>query len=289
MRSVCKLAWGLFTAAALSAPVLAADTIDDVVKKLDDSYAKVKSYTVKMKMNQNLDMSGTTTKSDADGMMEYKRGEGKKFFMHSEMKMNTVTVAGGQETKMAQSILSVADGEFMWALVDNTDGMMKGQKFCTKMKGDMDTNSIKSLKDNAELKLLPDEKVDGHDCWVIEAKTKGGMDSRQVLYYRKDVGIPVKIVGYMQDKQFMTTTLSDLKLDASIPEDHFKFKVPDGVQVQDMTSMNLGGGAAAEGDKKAEQPKEEPKKEEPKKEEPKKEEPKKEEPKKPLIPKPKLP
>lgn len=292
MRSLLKPFLGAALAGLLAVPAFA-DTLDDVCKKIDAANAKVKSYTVKMKMVQDMDMGGMKSKTNADGATEYKRGDAKKYYMHSEMKMTMETSGGGQDMKMAQNTLAVIDGEFMWSLSEYTEGQMKGQKMAAKMKAQPDQSNMAAIREVMDFKLLPDEKVDGQDCFVLEGKPKasGGetIDSKSVMYYRKDVGLPVKIVSFMNGKQVGVTTLSDYKLDASIPEDHFKFKVPAGVEVQDMTNLNMGGAAApAEGDKKADEPKAEPKKEEPKKEEPK-EEPKKKEEKKPLLPKPKLP
>src|SRR5262249_6592645 len=163
-------------------------------------------------------------------------------------------------SKSSSTTLSVMDGEYAWNLNEFTDGPQKGQKSATKMKIDYSLDPYKSMKDVMDLKVLPDEKVDGQDCYVLEGKPKGPAgssadDGVTVMYFRKACGLEVKAVSYMGGKPSSTITMSDIKLNASVPDDHFKFKVPDGVEVQDIDKMRAadqgGTPTPAEGDKKA--------------------------------------
>jgi hypothetical protein len=151
-------------------------------------------------------------------------------------------------------------------------------------------------KDN-ELKLLPDEKVDGKAAYVIEATPKRPVPDTTTaikLYYRRDDGVMVKTMTSMKSPQMkMTSTaeMTDIKLNPDVKPERFVFKAPDGVEVQDMTKLgeNQPADAQPADDKPAEgnkaEPKEEKKAEEKKAEEQKADPPAKKDSKKPKIPK----
>src|SRR5262249_17648891 len=114
-------------------------------------------------------------------------------------------------------------------------------------------NSFKLQEQNFNLKLLPDEKVDGKPCWAIELVIKDpaarAMMGRTVTYYDKNNGIGVKSVTTDKDGKVTTTsTTTDIKLNADIKPDKFVFKAPEGVKVQDLTATEKTGDAK-KGDK----------------------------------------
>lgn len=287
MRSLKSL-WALSLAVCLVHGALA-DTIDEIEKKLLDLSKKVNAASYKMKMTSNTEMSGTSSKMEMTGVVEYQRKDG-KFYLASDSNMNSETKYSGGEMKMKMHTISVQDGEFMWSLTEYLDGQMKGQKMATKMKAQPDQTAIVFSKEMFDYKVLPDEKLDGQECWVIEMtpKTQTPGVSRSVAHLRKDCGIGIKTVSYMDGKETGVTTITDIKLDPSFPADHFKFKVPDGVQVQDMTKAGEADGGGAEAKPADEKPAEAKPADKPKEDKPK-EEPKNDKPKKPSIPKPKFP
>jgi len=140
------------------------------------------------------------------------------------------------------------------------------------------------------VKVLPDEKVDGQECFVLEVTAKSELGvppgGRQVSYFRKDIGVNVKAVSFDPDgRQLFTTTVTDVKVGVDIKPERFVFKAPEGVEVVDMSQMQPAA-AASEPAAAAAKP------EEPAKpaETPKSEEPPKEKSKKPKLPGlPKLP
>ncbi|GMU82623.1 MAG: hypothetical protein AMXMBFR47_24940 [Planctomycetota bacterium] len=279
--------WACFLAISLVHGVVA-DTIEEVEKKLGEVSKKVNSASYKMKMTSHNDMGGSSSKMDMTGTVDFQRKDG-KFYMRSDSVMNSETKYQGGEMKMKMNSKAVQDGEFMWSLTEYLEGELKGQKMATKMKAQPDQTAIVFSKEHFDYKLLPDEKVDGKDCWVVEMtpKMKEAGDSRTVSYMRKDCGIGVKSVTFVAGKETGQMTITDIKLDASFPADHFTFKVPDGVQVQDMTSMDTGAGAGGGGEAKPAE--EKPTEEKPAAEKPKEEKPKEDKPKKPSLPKPKFP
>ena len=99
---------------------------------------------------------------------------------------------------------------------------------------------FKMMEQYYNLKLLPDETVDGKSTFVLEMTLKdkqaGIPIGKSKLYYDKATGIAIKSISYDdKDKPSGTMTTSDIKIDANIPADHFVFKVPVGVEVKDET------------------------------------------------------
>lgn len=223
--------------------------LDEVEKKLEESYRKVKAYTGKIKSATEISYGeGMTMKMDMEGTIEALRKDG-KVLTRSEMRSKTVQNMAGQEMKTDQNMLSIMDGEYTYNLVDNTDGPMKGQKQAMKFKitETVDPMPLKDLKNDYNLKLLAEEKMDGSDCFVVEATPKSpstapGAPTKMISHFRKDSGLVAKMVSFVSDKPMMTMTMTDVKLDATLPPDRFVFKAPEGVTVQEMPAM---GGAGA--------------------------------------------
>jgi len=233
-KSVCSL-----TVAALFGFLMGgtvqAQTVEEVEKKLVDAHGKMKSYTSKTKTVQNFDMSGMKMTSDYGGTVEWKR-EGDKQKFRTEMKGSTTM---GDQPKMEMSVLMISDGEFL-----HTVQTQMGQTSAMKQKPDTSATGdpkklFEKIRSDNNVKIMPDAKVDGMDTYVLEVVPKtadGGPVAKSMMYFAKDTGINVKIVGFDKDgKEVFTNTTSDIKLNTEIPSDRFVFKAPEGVQVMDMT------------------------------------------------------
>lgn len=204
-----------------------------VEKELSKVWDKLKSMTADMEMN--VVMAGISTK--LNGTVEFVNKPDKELF---RMEMTMETDFGGQ--KMEGSSATVYDGEFVYVVTD-----MMGQKTAVKQKPGAIAQSpagkhmFKSLMENNELKVLPSEKVDGKDAFVIEAVPKGTGSqpvARMKIFLVKENGIMVKMLGYdSAGSEFMTTVYSNIKINPKIDESRFVFKAPDGVQVVDMTNQ----------------------------------------------------
>jgi len=222
--------------------------VDEVEKKLEEAYSKVKSYSGKLTSTTEMEYGeGMSMKAEMEGTIEAVRKD-RTFLTRSDLKSKTNTKMQGTDMKMEQVILSIMDGEYTYSLVDNTDGPMKGQKQAMKFKitEPQDPAPIKDLKKDNNLKLLADEKVDGSDCYVVEATPKSaaggpGQPTRMVSYLRKESGLLAKMVSYAKDKPMMTMTMTDVKMNPSIDAERFKFKAPEGVEVQEMPAMGGAG------------------------------------------------
>jgi outer membrane lipoprotein-sorting protein len=242
----------------LASPAMA-KTIKEVKKELIEKNARLKSYTAKTKSKTEMDLGqGNKMKSESAGTMEWMRRKDPKDPQKSitkyriESKDSSVTTTGGKETKSRSTMLSICDGKFIYTLTDRN-----GQKRAFKMKLDPKMSHdleamFKMWEKNHDLKLLPDEKIEKKDCYVIEAtpKEKEGekkaahspanadTNYRSRSWYRKDIGVAVKMVTFdKKNKPMMTYTTTDIKTNVKIKPERLEFKVPEGVQLVDMTKQ----------------------------------------------------
>jgi hypothetical protein len=66
--------------------------------------------------------------------------------------------------------------------------------------------------DQADYKVLPDEKIDGLDCWVLEARPKESKQSQYTLskiWVRKDHYLFVQVESYVKDQLARRLKYSD--------------------------------------------------------------------------------
>jgi outer membrane lipoprotein-sorting protein len=248
---------------ALVASTARAETIDEVGKKLDENYAKLKSYTAKGKSEQKMEMPQVGKfESATEFTIEWMR-RGDQALMRSDSKTAVTQNMQGEESKSETAVTTISDGKFIYFLSEELTGERKGQKTAMKNVAPPDTNNFRQMLDNEQMtfKLMPDETVDGQECVVVEGRAKsaeaGSPWNRGLIYFRKDAGLFVKMVGYDDnDKPVSTTTLTDIKLNADISPERFEFKAPPGVEVIDQTQMPTHEMAAPP---KEEAPKEAPK------------------------------
>ena len=226
----------------------AGKTIEEVEKELVAKHGKLKSYTAKTLTKQDMAMGeGNRYKAESTGTMEWAQRADKVLY-RMEMESTSVTTISKKETKSKTTATMVCDGEFITSLND-----MDGRKMAFKSKVDPSQSgdvkaTFKGWKKEYDLKLLPDEKIEKQACYVIEATPKKKKDekgaaqvnqfSRMRYWYRKDLGIVVKYVAYDKDnKPTMTSTTTDIKVNPDIKPERFKLKVPEGVQMTDMTKQ----------------------------------------------------
>jgi outer membrane lipoprotein-sorting protein len=224
-----------------------AESVEDVQKKIVEKNKAIKSMSAKLKQLTEMDMAGFKSKSTADGSYEYMM-DGDKMYVRSDTKMTSETDVGGNKAKQESSSIGVCDGQYYFTLTEQA-----GEKTATKSKlpDKPDSDPFKALREDYDLKLLPDETIDGKTCWVFEATPKASKTAQNPMaggkmrqYFQKDTGAMAKNIVYTAEgKPMSTTTYSDIQVNNSIPKDRFKFTLPPGVKVMDMTQAEAGGAA----------------------------------------------
>lgn len=181
---------------------------------------------------------GNLMSSNYGGTIEWKRA-GDKTKFRTEMKGTTTQNMGGTENKMDVSVLMVSNGDFVYTLSEQM-----GQKMATKQKPDPamagePKKLFEKVKEENNIKILPEETVDGRSAVVLEVSPKTPDQSpvaKSLMYFDKETGINIKVVGKDKDgKEVFVNTVSDIKTNVDIPDDKFTFTAPEGVQVMDMT------------------------------------------------------
>lgn len=241
---------GLILAGSLTA---VADTIESVEKAIIEKTAKHTSFQGKTSSTQ--DMLAGEMKFTSKGDMAYEfMKKGDKWLYRSEGRTKSTTVMSGQEQKSDSTVLMICDGEFLYTLTDN-DGQKMAMKTRAPDQNIMVTNKayFDNLRKDFDLKLLPDETIDGKSTWVIEATNKqaksmpAGTLTTMLNYFDKDSGLTIRTIGKdSTGKTVMTTNTTDIKINPTIAADRFVFKAPEGVQIMDVTQQ-----ASAAGEPKA--------------------------------------
>lgn len=225
---------------ALLSMTAAADTLEQMEKKIVAAADKVKSGTADIRMVMEMDNPMMTMKSTGKGTMEFMR-QGAKHLSRIELKTTMVSKQGDQEQKMERAMLVVTDGDFVYSLTEQF-----GQKMAMKTRVDPQSQSLASqqmftqLHEDYTLKALPDEKVGDEAVYVIEAtpKQSNAQTGKSIYYYGQASGLMLKMVTMSpQGKPMHTMTVSNVKLNVDLKPERFVFKAPPGVTVQDMTSM----------------------------------------------------
>ncbi len=228
-----------------------------VEKQIQEAWAKQKSLAAKLRTEVKFEQMGMTMESRGEGTFEFMR-KGDKILARTEMTMNAVQKIGAEEMKRSQSMLSIVDGEVTYSLNEFMD-----QKFATKSRTDPGATGapgaiFEQLHKSHELKLAPEQSVGGRKTHVIEAVAKESMPGdpvrKTVLYFDQDSGFMIKMQALTEgDKPLSTIEYIDVKLNASIDDDRFVFKAPEGVEVVDQTQPAAEPGAPP-ADKPAERP-----------------------------------
>lgn len=219
------------------------DKVDDVAKKIDASFDKIKSYSAKFTMVSDSDMGqGNNYHMESKATMEFLR-KGDTILSRSDSQVMTIMTMDGKETKTESKITSASDGKFTYILSKDANGTQASKSKAATLADSRPTMMFRALRQFSDITVLDDENVDGKACYVIQTKTKPqeGMppQGRSVMYFRKDIGLSVKWMSYdANGKVTMKSLTTDLKLNASISESRFKLEIPPGVKVTDLTQMN---------------------------------------------------
>ncbi|HWL92093.1 MAG TPA: hypothetical protein VNT79_01040 [Phycisphaerae bacterium] len=219
----------------------AAETIESLEKKLQAVSEKVTSIVCKQRIVVDSDMGGgNSLHKDEQGPCEYMKQAGKTLW-RLEAKGRQVQKSGKNESKMDFDSVKFDDGDHSWMLL-----ISGGKTIAYKLK--MRDASIQVMADKAffdelrkdnEVKVLPDEAIEGKACYVVESlpnmfKGKTGPGEGVTRHYiQQETGLIVKEVNNdMKAKPMTTMTRSDIKINAPINAD--RFAPPAGVEVVDM-------------------------------------------------------
>jgi len=234
-------------ALALLTPGGRGEDFAQVEKEIMAKYKKIASMKARTVTQTEMDTGEGKTRSKIEATYEYVRKDD-KVYMRTESKEHSETETEGKVEKSDSQSIMIADGESMYTHTLGEPTAMKGASSMN-----IDINPFDYMRAMYDLTLKPDEKFEGHDCWVISAKPKPGEAaqymSTMVYLYRKDCGIPVRMETLdSKGTRQSLTTYHDLELNAKIDPDRFVFKAPDGVRVMDIAQLQAEAMAEQEAD-----------------------------------------
>jgi len=240
MLRTITTAYLCLTAGLLAASARAEMTVEEAEKVLVENFKTLRSYKAKVASREAIDFGeGKTLRSEVSGTVEWVRKDGKLFY-RSDADSSSVQTFNNMETPTHSKTTMIADGEFFYTLSE-----VMGQSQATKQMPHPSlvadpASMLKSLREEHEIKLAPkDEMIEGAPCFVFEVRPKKPEDSQMVkmmIYFRKDIGLSIKTVGFdKSDAIVYTTRHSEIKNNIEINPDRFVFTLPDGVKLVDMT------------------------------------------------------
>lgn len=248
--------WRLATCAAVLLSLaggVQAESVEEVERKLNDSFGQLKSYTAKSETIQDMDLQGIKIDGRQEGSIQWMR-KGAKVLSRVEQHGKMTRKYDDQVETAKLSTITICDGDHNYTIAEYSGtGNEAGTKTATKHNIDpaavTDALSVlNSQKLDYKKRLLADEEIDGADCYVIEAvakKTDELPHMSSTLWIRKSDGIVVKMVGKDdQEREIHSYVLTDIEVNKDIPADTFKFTAPEGITVTDLTAA---GNSGAEG------------------------------------------
>lgn len=198
------------------------------------------SLTGRMRLHKEFTAPQGEVTTEAIGEYLHER-QGEKIMFRVDLKNVVTTRAGGREAKVEQQILTISDGMFSYTLAETDGKIVSASKSVAQPAQTVlaDVNFFQTLRAKFALKVMPDEKIDGHDVWVIEARPHApvpGAAARSLHYILKDSGIRLRSTDHdATGRRIQFAGLSDLKFDEPIDPKRFIFTAPKGVQIVDMT------------------------------------------------------
>lgn len=229
-------------AVLLAGVSLHAATIEEIQKDLVTKRAACTSLSFEQAVEMEMNTPQMSMTSKGTGTFESLKKDG-KYLTRMESSMAGEQKMMGQTVASKMTTLMIYDGEFSYNVMD-----MNGMKQATKSKPSKAQAAgedwVAAMKDDFEFKVLPDEKVEGEDCYVLQLVPKDKEAAGTDMHYwiAKSSGVPVKVINKMAGGGQMTMVAKNIKLNPSIAADRFVFKAPEGVQVMDMSQMGQGMG-----------------------------------------------
>lgn len=226
-------------AAAPAAQPTQVETVESVEEKILALRGRVKSFTATIDVKFDSSQGDAWVKSHTYGPMAY-FFDGDKVLYRIDMTVETKQIGGGEDEETTETQTLMSDGEYMYQF-----GTQRGAKKAYKARIDKLQSSVPSpeffffLRRDYNLSVLPDEQVDGKDCWVIRAakiSEEEVLQLKTLTYFRKDIPLMVKTVNYDRfDNVMQVTKISDIQIDVPVDPKQFVFHLDPDCELQDQT------------------------------------------------------
>jgi len=215
-------------------------SIEGIEKNLSESFAKIQSGTAKTTTHQDINLpTGEHIVSDSKTLVQWMR-KGDVILFRSDMDVEQKQDGEGVTPLTNKGHFTIVhDGEFHY-VVSEESGVKKAEKYKPAPAQYGDPKAVfENLRANYDVKPLPDEKLDGFDCYVLVLTAKhpeSGPTVGTKSYFRKDIGLNIKNVAFDKDgKVAFTSTTSDIEINVPLTPERFTFKAAPDFNVEDKT------------------------------------------------------
>lgn len=248
---------GLLAAIAIANAVVADVTLEEVEKDIITKFEKVKYLSATSRTQSRREAKDMIMTSKGTGTVEYAFEDGKQMiYMTDSREMETQfvkeTIVGGSgkgSNSLRGSIAAefLNDGEAVYTIMGQP-----GRQSVMKDSPDRDgiprfgRSFFETLPKHQDPRLLPNEKHEGEEVYVIEGVIKSRPKDSPVAsmryYYRVSDGIWVKQTNHEEDGKLLATTVyENFKINVPIPRERFKLNVPPGTTITDSSQQNMAG------------------------------------------------
>jgi outer membrane lipoprotein-sorting protein len=248
----CKAPY--FVLVLLMATVASAgETLDQVAARLDALARQYKTIRYRVELSSVMTYNGQVVRGTQEMDHEILRlPDGRamtRYETHSRVHRPDSTrpaEAGSLGQDDESSALSIYDGRYLYDL-------RRGPKRIFAVKTSPAHNPydpvgrLQQAREQFDVGLLPEQTLEGKEVYALEFLTRPSQAtavvSRIVSYTDRQTGLPIKTISYDKEGRAVNTaTVVESHVNEEIPADHFVFRAPPGVQVEDRT---VGGGAPA--------------------------------------------
>lgn len=209
----------------------AQEALDSVEKKVAAAWSQVKSLTAKTLTDSNFEDQLVTN----FGTLEYMKDGGREL-ARVDVTMRRKLPDRNAEVKTAM----LYDGNHMYTITDHGTAKAAAKQQPNNLNiapGGQRFFAI--LKQSNALRVLPDEKLDGEDVFVIEARPRNPdpQVADQIKFYvSKSTGLRRKAIGTdANGRVVFSSEYTEIKLNGPASADRFKFEAPPDVDVIDAT------------------------------------------------------
>lgn len=216
---------------------------EEVAERLIEAQSKLKTYSAKIKSSHQI---SKVMKYESEGTYEWKR-DGDKILYHSDLRRVGTRDFDGEKMVVKEHRSTLCDGKNIYR-INHENGNVYKEKYDDES---WEAQNVAAMLDSmyarhSSIKVLADEKVGGHDCYVLEGIDDWADEDseddpmitvvKHVYWFAKDTGMPVKLAGY--DGKGNTVVIGeyfDIKRNSDISGERFTYKAPANVNLVDAT------------------------------------------------------
>ena len=234
----------LFLSVALCT-IAVADPSQDAQDRIVEQWSKVKSMVANTMLDGTIEYPSNTIRNQKTGTYKYLRKDGMDLVRQDSQGTQTLALQAQKEVKTTTStelLIMVADGKYIYTLAEGEQSRIaskRDQAGAGVVIGGKEL--VETMRRNATLNLLGEDKVDDQEVYVFESlptgKNSGKYKTR--YYVSKDRGLMIKreAIAINDGEEHITTTyfVRNPKFDVEIDPGLFELTFPEGVEVRDMT------------------------------------------------------